>query len=440
MRLPLSLRLRLGLALHSQSVPRVATVVVTNSTCRRFATRADAEMLKPQGMEMPVQPSNPHMLKVALIGRPNVGKSTLVNNILAHKVSIVSPRPQTTRGRVLGILTEDNVQTLFFDTPGILESASSRKLRLSRPLLVEARHSALEADLVSVMAQAGDILALDLDVLQTPPSVATAASSNASVRTGDSSSDNSSGNDIQSSSSSDASSTDSSARDEQLQLLPARTGRAGQSDDEHLLAPLSVDPVSRAELTTKRHVLILNKVDLAKRAKDFRPKLQALEKIVKQKKPLYGITPYPIVVDRLFVVSALKGEGVEPFKAYLRSLARPGEWLYPQGQVTDQSIGTVVQEAIREQLFLKLRQELPYTVQQRFASAHRDEQGVLHVEQEIFTKSAVQKMIVIGAKGQTIQSITSAAEREIESVLGQPVRLTIRVQVATKNQMAFFGM
>lgn len=62
---------------------------------------------------------------VAVIGRANAGKSTLINVMVGEKVSIVSPKPQTTRDRILGILTEDNYQIVFVDTPGIYKARNA---------------------------------------------------------------------------------------------------------------------------------------------------------------------------------------------------------------------------------------------------------------------------------------------------------------------------
>lgn len=84
---------------------------------------------------------------VALVGPPNVGKSTLLNAFVGEKLSIVTPRPQTTRERVLGIWTEDGVQMVFVDTPGLLEP----RYLLQEAMLRAALAALEEADLVLLL-------------------------------------------------------------------------------------------------------------------------------------------------------------------------------------------------------------------------------------------------------------------------------------------------
>ncbi len=81
---------------------------------------------------------------VALIGKPNVGKSTLLNTIVGQKVSIVSNKPQTTRRRVLGIATTDAYQIIFIDTPGIHEPHT----QLAKSMVEQARGALGDVDLI----------------------------------------------------------------------------------------------------------------------------------------------------------------------------------------------------------------------------------------------------------------------------------------------------
>ncbi len=81
---------------------------------------------------------------VAVIGRPNVGKSTLVNRLVGQKIAIVSPRPQTTRRRILGILTREDAQIIFVDTPGIHRP----RHKLGEIMVATARSAIPDADLV----------------------------------------------------------------------------------------------------------------------------------------------------------------------------------------------------------------------------------------------------------------------------------------------------
>lgn len=94
----------------------------------------------------PEQPENPHILHVAIVGAPNAGKSSLLNAMLGQKVSIVSKKAQTTRDRVMGVLTEENRQIVFHDTPGILPPALAKEFQV-QPLAEAAWDSMHDTDL-----------------------------------------------------------------------------------------------------------------------------------------------------------------------------------------------------------------------------------------------------------------------------------------------------
>ncbi|MBW1782064.1 MAG: GTPase Era [Deltaproteobacteria bacterium] len=95
---------------------------------------------------------------IGIIGPPNVGKSTLLNRILGRKVAIVSPRPQTTRNRIIGIYNEEDLQMVFIDTPGIHKTRTP----LHKSMVASAFAAFQEVDIILVMVQLG--IDMDTDI------------------------------------------------------------------------------------------------------------------------------------------------------------------------------------------------------------------------------------------------------------------------------------
>ncbi len=100
---------------------------------------------------------------VAIVGRPNVGKSTLLNHLVGQKVAIVSSRPQTTRNRVLGVLTKDGCQMVFLDTPGL----HAPRNKLGDYMMRQADSAVRSVDLVVLVVEPTDkIETAELSVLE----------------------------------------------------------------------------------------------------------------------------------------------------------------------------------------------------------------------------------------------------------------------------------
>ena len=108
-----------------------------------------APILSPAS-SLPLPPSLTHFGFVAILGAPNAGKSTLLNRLIGQKVSIVSPKAQTTRIRTLGIMTEGDTQISFIDTPGIFDAKS----RLDRAMVGAAWNSLEDADAIVLLIDA----------------------------------------------------------------------------------------------------------------------------------------------------------------------------------------------------------------------------------------------------------------------------------------------
>ncbi|PYQ52358.1 MAG: GTPase Era [Acidobacteria bacterium] len=128
---------------------------------RRTIKKKDGHRVPPDAKDLAAPPEIPRSARdklkkmgvVALVGRPNAGKSTLLNRILGQKVSIVSPKPQTTRNRIVGILNEPRGQIAFLDTPGIHKPLH----RLNVRMMDHVRSSLAEADVVALIVDATEL-------------------------------------------------------------------------------------------------------------------------------------------------------------------------------------------------------------------------------------------------------------------------------------------
>jgi GTP-binding protein Era len=270
---------------------------------------------------------------VAIIGAPNAGKSTLLNQLVGSKVAIVTHKVQTTRARIRGIAMEGQTQIVFVDTPGIFKP----KRRLDRAMVEAAWGGAGDADLI--------ILMVDME----------------------------------------------SGREEDLTRI-----------------------VDGLKSQGRKAILVLNKVDACPR-----------EKLLKTAAALNETG----IFTETFMISALKGDGVADLKKYIAGLMPPGPWHYPEDQAADVPLRSLAAEVTREKLFLRLHDELPYSLTVETESWEQKKDGSIRIQQVIFVERDSQKKIALGKGGQTIKTVGQLAREELEEMLGCRVHLFLFVKV-----------
>ncbi|CAO3567427.1 unnamed protein product [Mortierella alpina] len=121
-----------------------------------FASPADMNVRLPKVVRNFPQPENSEIVKIAIIGSPNVGKSTIVNDLVKSVVSIVSVRPHTTRERIKAVLTHENKQVVFYDTPGVVPQKNIS--RLNRELVTSSWKAIEDADHLLVVMDCNKLL------------------------------------------------------------------------------------------------------------------------------------------------------------------------------------------------------------------------------------------------------------------------------------------
>lgn len=263
---------------------------------------------------------------VTVVGKPNAGKSTLLNRLIGQKLSITSAKPQSTRDRVVGILTRDGVQMVIYDTPGLL----TPKYGLQEAMRGAALQALDDADLVVYLADATEGV---------PSPLAEAAG---------------------------------------LERPPQ--------------APV---------------LLVMNKSDVLKRSE--RTALRA-------------------ALPTAQLISSRTGDGVSELVSIIAAALPVSPFLYPDDEVSTQSMRFFVAELIRETALEQLNEEVPYSIACE-VEEYREDRSPLYIRAIVFVERESQKRILIGEGGSRVREIGRAARVKIERLVDAPVYLDLWVKV-----------
>ena len=270
---------------------------------------------------------------VSIIGEPNVGKSTLLNAMMGEKIAIVTPKPQTTRNRITGILTTDSHQIIFLDTPGVL----TPKYRLHDQMVKAAYTAITDADLVLYM----------IDV-----------------------------------------------------------SRLNSGIEEKIL-----DELKKA---AQQVILVINKIDLIPN-----PALLPIIADYQEKFSFLEIIP----------ISATTNNGVLQLRESIVNHIPEGPAYFPPDQLSDLPERFFVSETIREKVFLRTSQEIPYASSVVVEEFTERPNGKIYIGAMLYVERQSQKGILVGKGGRTIKRIGQLARAEIEQFLETTVFLDLRVSV-----------
>lgn len=273
---------------------------------------------------------------VAIVGQPNVGKSTLLNNLLDFKVAAVTHKPQTTRHQIRGILNGEDHQIIFFDTPGLLEP----KYKLQEAMRQAAFRSLKDADLVLFMVAAAE----EPDAFDT-------------------------------------------------KLL------------------------NEIHDFNSSIILLLNKMDIIS-------KNQVL--------PVMEYFTQLGTLKSIMPISALKKEGLDSLKEEILSALPEGQPFYDKDQIMDHPERFLVSELIREKIFLRYGEEIPYATTVEIDEFKERKDGKDFIRAIIYVEKASQKGILIGKKGAALKEVGRIARQEIEHLLDRKVFLELWVKVKEK--------
>jgi GTP-binding protein Era len=175
--------------------------------------------------------------------------------------------------------------------------------------------------------------------------------------------------------------------------------------------------IEGVEARSEPKILVLNKVDLA----DKGQLLLIAQRLAERLKP-----------EQIFMVSATTGDGVDDLKAHLASVMPEAPWHFPDDQLTDATDRMVAAELTREQLYLQLHAEVPYSAAVESEKWEDRKDGSTVIHQQILIERDSQKAIIVGKGGARLKAIGQAAREAIGEHLGRKVHLFLHVKVNPK--------
>ena len=185
-------------------------------------------------------------------------------------------------------------------------------------------------------------------------------------------------------------------------------------DAAHPDDPDTRNIIDRLKAGGHRAILALNKIDLVRRDS----LLAVADNLFREG-----------CFDRIFMISALSGDGIEDLKRHLGAIMPAGPWLFPEDQLSDASERWLAAEVTREQVFLQLHDELPYAASVETEAWQERRDGSVRIDQVIYVRREGQRAIVLGDKGSRIKAIGARARGELERLLERRVHLFLFVKV-----------
>jgi GTP-binding protein Era len=315
---------------------------------------------------------------VTILGRPNTGKSTLVNALVGSKISIVADKPQTTRAAIQGVVT------LLQSEVDALDRAKAS--RGEKPLAPPKKQTgkpggAPPSDKSSADPPAAQIIFLDTPGVQQPESRLDQQMMR-EVR--------------------------SSLSERDLLLLVADASRAPGAADRAAIA--------MAKETGVPCLLLLNKIDVVNK--------QLLLPRIALYQTLHNF-------EEIIPISALKGDNLDLLRREILARLPEGPLYFPDDYLTDQPVRHLAGEIVREKIILATRQELPYS-SAVVVDQFKEEPKLIRIAVSIYVEREGQKAIIIGKRGEMLKQVGTLARLELESILGGKVFLEMHVRVLEK--------